>query len=311
MGTPRFAVPSLQRVAAGPHAVVSVVTQPDRPAGRGQALREPPVKRVALERGFPVLQPRSARTGELTSALRELAPDVVVVVAYGRILPLDVITIPGLGCINAHASLLPHLRGAAPIQRALIAGDVTSGVTVMQISEQMDAGDVLLTREVAISPSDDSATLGEKLSTTAADLLADALDGLAAGRLAAVPQNHALATYAPPIARDEGAIDWRVQAASIERRVRAFRPEPGAFTLHDGLRLKVLRGEVTAALADAEPGTIAVGANGEVSVACGEGALILHEVRPEGGRAMSAGDYLRGKGAGRARRFDPTPVKSP
>jgi methionyl-tRNA formyltransferase len=310
MGTPQFAVPSLERVAEGPYDLLAVVTQPDRPAGRGHQVRESPVKRLALARGIPVLQPRSARTGELAAALRSLAPDIAIVVAYGRILPADVIAIPRLGCINAHASLLPHLRGAAPIQRALLAGDRKTGVTIMRISEAMDAGDMLLKREVAIAGDDDAATLAAKLSNTAADLLAEALPELAAGRLVGTPQDDAVATYAPPIARDEAAIDWGQAAESIERRVRAFRPEPGAFTFHDGLRVKVLRSAVSGMSPSGEPGTISTASDGSVTVACGRGALSLIEVRPEGGRAMAASDYLRGKGASRARRFAEPPTQA-
>jgi methionyl-tRNA formyltransferase len=303
MGTPQFAVPSLDRLAAGPDEVVAVVTQPDRPAGRGQKLRESAVKVLAKARGLPVLQPTSARSGELADSLRSLAPDIAVVVAYGRILPADVISIPRLGCINAHASLLPHLRGAAPIQRALMAGDSTTGVTIMRINEQMDAGDVLLTRVVPIATGDDAASLAEKLSHAAADLLADALERLAAGPVVETAQDPTAATYAPPISRDEGALDWSLPAEQLERQVRAFRPEPGAFTFHDGLRIKVLRAVVVAAPCEAAPGSIAVRSDGAVCVACGLGALLLEEVRPEGGRAMSATDYFRGKGAARGSRL--------
>jgi methionyl-tRNA formyltransferase len=305
MGTPQFAVPSLERLAAGPHKVLAVVTQPDRPAGRGQKLRESAVKGVAKARGITVLQPPSARSGELADRLRSLAPDVAVVVAYGRILPTDVISIPRLGCINAHASLLPQLRGAAPIQRALIAGDPTTGVTIMRINEQMDAGDVLLTQVVAIATDDDAASLAGKLSQTAADLLATTLDRLATGPVEETPQDATAATYAPPISRDEGALDWTLSAEQLERRIRAFRPEPGAFTLHDGWRLKVLKAVVVAQLCDAAPGSVAIRSDGAVCVACGQGALLLEEVRPEGGGAMSASDYFRGKGAARGRRLGP------
>jgi methionyl-tRNA formyltransferase len=303
MGTPQFAVPSLDRLADGPHRVVAVVTQPDRPAGRGRNLRESAVKVVAKVRGIPVLQPPSARSGELAERLRSLAPDIAVVVAYGRILPTNVISIPRLGCINAHASLLPHLRGAAPIQRALMAGDSTTGVTIMRINEQMDAGNILLTRSVSITTNDDAASLTEKLSLTAAALLADALDRIAAGPVDETAQDSTAATYAPPISRDEGALDWSLPAEQLERLIRAFRPEPGAFTLHDDLRLKVLKAVVVAEPRDAAPGSIAIRSDGAVCVACGQGALLLEEVRPEGGRAMSATDYFRGKGAVRGNRL--------
>ena len=304
MGTPQFAVPSLERIAGGAHRLVAVVTQPDRPSGRGQKLRESPVKQTAASRGIPVFQPVKVRTGELTAILRELAPDIAVVVAYGRILPADVLAIPRLGTINAHASLLPRWRGAAPIQRALIAGDTTSGVSIMQINERMDAGDVLLARPIEITCDDDAATLGAKLAATAAELLEHALDGLAAGAIAGMPQEEAAATYAPPLTRDESAIDWSLAADSIERRVRAFRPEPGAFTFHEGLRLKVLRAAVAPSGPTAAPGTVDIQGSQAV-VACGSGGLALVEVQAEGGRPTSAAEYFRGKGAARGRRLGP------
>ena len=304
MGTPQFAVPSLERIASGTHRVVAVVTQPDRPSGRGQKLREPPVKQRASALGIPVLQPVKVRTGALASELRSLAPDVCVVVAYGRILPADVLTIPRLGYINAHASLLPRWRGAAPIQRALIAGDTTSGVSIMQINERMDAGDVLLARPIEITCDDDAATLGAKLAATAAELLEHALDGLAASAIAGMPQDEAAATYAPPLTRDESAIDWSLAADSIERRVRAFRPEPGAFTFHEGLRLKILRAAVAPSGPTATPGTVDI-QGGQAVVACGSGGLALVEVQAEGGRPTSAVEYFRGKGAARGRLLGP------
>jgi methionyl-tRNA formyltransferase len=303
MGTPLFAVPSLQQLATGKHSIVGVVTQPDRPSGRGQRLRASRVKELAERLGVAVLQPERARSANFLAELRALAPDLVVVVAYGQILPTTVIAVPPLGCINAHASLLPHLRGAAPIQRAILAGDRETGVTIMRINDRMDAGDVLCARTVAIDPEDDSGTLGGKLSALAADLLVDAVERIARGVAHWTPQDEAAATYAPMIGRDETRIDWALPAADIERRIRAFRPDPGAFTIHDGARLKILAAAVGASIPDSKPGTIDSDAGQSVRVACGNGSLLLSVVQPEGGRAIAALDYIRGRGAGRARVF--------
>jgi methionyl-tRNA formyltransferase len=308
MGTPQFAVPSLERLADSAHSIVGVVTQPDRPSGRGQRFRPSPVKVHAQRLGVPVLQPDHARSPDFLTQLRELAPDVAVVVAYGQILPTTVIAVPPMGCINAHASLLPHLRGAAPIQRAILAGDRQTGVTVMRINERMDAGDVLCARAVAIGTEDDTATLGAKLSALAAELLVEALDLIANGSARWTPQNEAAATYAPMVRREETQIDWTLPAADIERRIRAFRPDPGAFTLHDGTRLKILAATIAPQGADGPPGHVEPDAPEGVRVACGSGSLLLSTVQPEGGRAISATEYFRGRGVGRARIFAKSPA---
>ena len=307
MGTPQFAVPSLERLAAGAHSIVGVVTQPDRPSGRGQRLRPSPVKELAERLGMPVLQPHRARSPEFVGQLRALAPDIAIVVAYGQILPADVIAVPPLGCINAHASLLPHLRGAAPIQRAILAGDRETGVTVMQINERMDAGDVLCSRALAIEADDDTATLGAKLSALAATLLVEAVERITTGAARWTPQDDAAATYAPMIRREETQIDWARPAVDIERCIRAFRPEPGAFTLHDGARLKILAATVESRGSDEPPGSVDPDSRDGVRVACGSGSLIVSTVQPEGGRPISALDYFRGRGASRARVFGKSP----
>jgi len=303
MGTPQFAVPSLERLAASEHSIAGVVTQPDRPSGRGQRPRASPVKEIAKRLGLAVLQPDRARSPDFLEQLRALAPDLAVVVAYGQILPTTVIAVPPLGCINAHASLLPHLRGAAPIQRALLAGDRETGVTIMRINDRMDAGDVLCARSVAIDPDDDTATLGGKLSTLAAEILVEAIDVIASGTARWTPQDEASATYAPMVRRDETRVDWALPAVEIERRIRAFRPDPGAFTVHDGTRLKILAAAVGPSTPGAEPGSIDPDAASGVRVACGKESLLLSIVQPEGGRAIPARDYFRGRGAGRARVF--------
>jgi methionyl-tRNA formyltransferase len=303
MGTPQFAVPSLQRLAESDHRVVGVVTQPDRPSGRGQRLRPSPIKELSQRLGVPVLQPDRARSPNFAEQLRALTPDLAVVVAYGQILPATVISVPPLGCINAHASLLPHLRGAAPIQRAILAGDLETGVTVMRINERMDAGDVLCARKVAIDPDDDTATLGSKLSSIAADLLIEAVDAIASGAARWTPQDETAATYAPLVRREETRIDWTRPAEEIERQIRAFRPEPGAFTTHDGVRLKVLAATVAPRAGERRAGSVDPDSPGGVRVACGSGSLILSAVQPEGGRVIPAAEYFRGRGSGRSRVF--------
>lgn len=301
MGTPQFAVPSLERLAAGKHAVVGVVTQPDRPSGRGQRVQPSPVKETGQRLGVPILQPDRARSPDFLDALRALAPDLIVVVAYGQILPTSVIAVPPLGCINAHASLLPRLRGAAPIQRAILAGDRETGVTVMRINERMDAGEVLTMRRIILDKDEDSGTLGAKLAELAADLLVEAVDLIADGAARWTPQDETAATYAPMVRREETRIDWALPANEIERQIRAFRPEPGAFTTHDGARLKILSATVAPAVSDRRAGSVDVEDPSGIRVGCGSGSLILSVVQPEGGRAMAARDYFRGRGASRAR----------
>jgi methionyl-tRNA formyltransferase len=303
MGTPRFAVPSLRRLAAGRHPVIAVVTQPDRATGRGRRVQPPAVKEAAIELCIPVLQPERARDPDFAAELQRLAPDLCVVVAYGQILPRTVLDIPRLGCINAHASLLPHLRGAAPIQRALLAGDAETGVTIMRINERMDAGDVHCARHVSILPSDDSASLSAKLAELSAELLEDTVEAIADGRASATPQDDAAATYAPMLKPEEREIDWTQNAASIERRIRAFRPEPGAFTFHDGERLKILDCAALDVRPSSEVGAVDVSKTRTIEVSCGAGRLVLRTVQPESGRPMPAADYFRGRGANRSRRL--------
>jgi methionyl-tRNA formyltransferase len=298
MGTPPFAATCLERLLAGQHQIVVVATRADRPSGRGQKISVSPVKALALEHGIEVLQPGSAKDPEFAGRLHEIAPDLAVVVAYGRILPNDVIEAPRLGCINAHASLLPRLRGAAPIERAILQGYDETGVTIMRISERMDAGDTMISRSVPIDTQTDAASLRESLAEVSADLLADAVDLLARGEARFMPQNDDDATYAPPIAKSEAEIDWSADAESVDRAIRAFRPRPGAFTFHDGLRLKILEGSVEHGADDGAPGTIRAEADAAI-VCCGSAAIRILTVQPEGKRAMSASDYLRGQGAGK------------
>jgi methionyl-tRNA formyltransferase len=307
MGTPAFAVPALDALVASRHDVVAVVTQPDRPSGRGQRLHASAVKQAATRFGLAVLQPERAREPGFVDELRDLQPDLFVVVAYGQLLPSTVLDVPALGAINAHASLLPELRGAAPIQRSILRGDTRTGITIMQINERMDAGGILSGRSVDISATDDAGTLGSRLSELAAELLLTAIDDVSAGRIRVVAQDEALATYAPMLKRSESEIAWSDSAAAIDRCVRAFRPEPGAFTFHDGVRLKILDCAIGAESSTGPAGGVEMMPSGDVLVASGTGMLVLRTVQPEGGRAMPAAEYFRGKGAGRRRLLGKSP----
>ena len=295
MGTPRFACPALEALIAGPNRVVGVVCQPDRPRGRGLALAEPEVKQVATRHAIPVLQPEKVRDPAFADALRALAPDLVVVAAYGRILPRAVLDLPPHGCVNIHASLLPRHRGAAPIAWAILAGDAVTGVTIMMMNEEMDAGDVLLRRETAIAPDETAGSLGDRLARLGAEAIVEAVAGLQAGTLRAVPQPAAGITFAPRIDREQCRIDWRRGAVEIERQVRALAPAPSAFTRLEGRILKVHHAALVGAPGGGSPGRIvAAGADGIV-VATGSGALALLEVQLEGRRRLAAAAFVAGQ----------------
>jgi methionyl-tRNA formyltransferase len=309
-GTPAFARTALEAIGASRHRVVGVLTQPDRPAGRGQKLQPSDVKTAAMQAGWPVHQPRSLRLdgrfaddAQLARAwLEARAPDVVVVAAYGLILPRWALECPRLGCLNIHGSLLPRWRGAAPIQRAVEAGDLTTGITIMQMDEGLDTGAMLMSESCPIEPTDTSATLHDRLSLIGARLVVHALDLAQQGRLAPAPQPPGGATYAHKIDKDEAALDWRLDAAVLERRVRAFDPFPGALArLPGGEPLKVWRAATAgeraggAAIAGAPAGTVLSATPAGVEVACGGGALRLLELQRPGGKRLAAADFLAGR----------------
>lgn len=294
-GTPEFAVPALQALLDGPDSVVGVICQPDKPAGRGQQLQAPPVKRLALNRSVPVAQPAKVKTDELPNLLRGWAPDLGVVAAYGRILPNPVLELPRLGCINVHASLLPKYRGPAPIQWALLEGEAVTGVTIMRMNERMDEGDMLLQRAMPIGAGESYGALQQRLAQLGGEALMDALAALHAGTLAATPQDHTRATYARMIRKADGAIDWQSPAAAIARRVQAFNPWPSAYTAHKGRMLKIHRARAAAGGAGAAAGTVlAIGDS--IRVATGDGVLDIDELQLEGKRALPARDFSRGGG---------------
>jgi len=294
LGSGRFAIPSFLALLDAGHDVPALLTQPDRESGRGQALAPPPLKPVAEQRGIRVLQPRRVREPEAQEALRSLEPDLLVVVAFGQILPRAVIDIAPRGTVNVHASLLPKLRGAAPIQWAIATGEAETGVTTMLIDEGLDTGPLLLARSTPIDPEETAAELEPRLARLGAEVLLETLRGLEGGTLLPVPQEAGRATLAPILKKEDGRIDWSAPAAVVACRARGFSPWPGAFTLHEGRRLKALRVREDAAAPAAAGTVVAVSADGVV-VACGEGtSLRLVEVQPESRRAMPASAWAAG-----------------
>jgi methionyl-tRNA formyltransferase len=294
MGSPAFAVPSLLRLLADGHRLECVVTQPDRPAGRGQALRPPPVKLAAEGRGLACLQPEKLSDPGVLDSLAAARPDVIVVVAFGQFLPRAVRELPPLGCINVHASLLPNYRGAAPINWTLIAGEAETGVTIMRVEAAMDAGPILLQRRIPIGPQEDAGTLSERLADLGAAALADALTLLANGQAVWTPQDGARATWAPKLRDEDCRLDLTQDAASLVNRVRGLAPAPGAYLpLPDGRRLKVLSLQ---ARQEAGPAAAVIRIEDPALVlGTGSGAVGLVEVQPEGKRRMSGAEFARGR----------------
>jgi methionyl-tRNA formyltransferase len=291
-GTPQFALPALRALLGSRHELVGVLTQPDRPAGRGQHLRASPVKLLATEHRLPVAQPQNLKTPESRAELARWAPDVLVVVAYGLILPPPVLVLPRLGCVNIHASLLPRWRGAAPIQRAILAGDAETGVSIMQLEAGLDTGPVLLERRRSIGMHETAGDVHDALAELGAAALIEALDGLAAGTLEARAQPSAGVTYAAKIEKREARLDWGASAIQLDRKVRAFNPWPVAETLLAGEHLRVLRTRVAEpASTDAAPGTLLGIAEDGLRVACGEGVLAIGELQRAGKRPVSARDF--------------------
>jgi methionyl-tRNA formyltransferase len=304
MGTPQFAIPILQWLIdeyppmGADGGVVGVFTQPDRPGGRGKKLRPSPVKMLAQEHGLLVLEPKSLRIPETQAELQALQPDVIIVAAFGQIVPTSVLELPPFGCLNIHASLLPRWRGAAPVAAAILAGDDTSGTTLMQMDAGLDTGPILSQRSLPILPEDTRESLTARLAQLSADLLRDTLPRWLLGDIELQPQNDELATYAPQIKKEEGHINWSESADAIARRVRAFFPWPGAFTYWQGKSLKILRAAVIDSWQseeneDLSPGTVVASAEGP-GVITGQGVLRLHEVQLAGKRPVAADAFVRG-----------------
>jgi methionyl-tRNA formyltransferase len=309
LGTPEFAVPSLEALIASRHRVAAVVSQPDRPKGRGQHLRATPTKIVAEANGIPVLQPAKIRDEAFLDRIRAIAPDLGVVVAFGRILPDALIAIPRLGLINVHASILPRYRGAAPIQRAVMAGDADTGVTIMRIERELDAGATFAMKGVPIPPEATSGDLESTLATVGARLLLPVVDAMESGTATETPQDHSQATFAPKITKEEGPIDWTQAAVAIHNRVRGLQPWPLASTTLAGRRLVLrrtrVRSQSDALLTPARTtGTVLRSQGDELVVACGDGTpLQILEVQPEGKRSMTAREFLAGRGVAQGDRF--------
>lgn len=292
MGTPTFALPSFEALRARGEEIIAVVTQPDRPQGRGQALAPPPVKLAALQAGVPVQQPERVRHAEFLEWCRSAAPELIIVVAFGQILPKALLDIPGQGCINVHASLLPRYRGAAPIAWAIIRGETETGITTMQMDAGMDTGPMLLRRSLAIRPDDTAGTLSERLSHLGAQTLNETLDALKAGRLSPTPQDAAHATLAPLLKKDDGRIDWRQPAAAIEALVRGLDPWPGAWADYEGEPWRIWKARVQP---DAgEPGVVLRADPLGVLVGAATGSVLITELQAPGKRRLTAREYLAG-----------------
>jgi methionyl-tRNA formyltransferase len=301
-GTPEFAARCLEALLESRHRVSGVLTRPDRPAGRGLEPAASPVKRLAAARGIRVDQPANLKDAQLQKELKDRKPDIIVVVAYGLILPQAVLEIPQYGALNIHASLLPRWRGAAPIQRALLAGDRETGVSIMQMDAGLDTGPVLLQERVPILEDDTAGTLHDRLGGLGAKLIVRALSDLEAGGLRAVPQTAEGVTYAAKLDKRESRLDWRERAVAVSRRVRAFDPSPGARARLRGVELKIWR---CAAVPDRGiPGEVLGAHPGGVLVACGEGALLITELQRSGGRRLAAAEFLRGFPLSAGERFE-------
>jgi methionyl-tRNA formyltransferase len=291
IGTAEIGLPTLNGLLNSEHKVVAVVTQPDKPVGREQRIEPTLIKKTIAKTTIPILQPARIKDQSSIAEIRALTPDVIVVMAYGQILPRDVLKIPRLACLNLHASLLPRWRGAAPIQAAIAAGDRETGTTVMYMDEGLDTGDILLRRTVSIQPGETGGSLHDRLAQIAPEALLESLRLLAAGNAPRTPQDQARATYAPKLKREHGQIDWSESAEAIERKIRAFNPWPGAFMKIDDQNLKVFSASVVRL--NGKPGQILRGEK-ELVIAAGSGALSLGEVQLEGKRRMSAAEFLRG-----------------
>jgi len=300
MGTPEFAIPPLKHLILNQYQVVAVYTQPDKPAGRGRSLSATPLKKAALAWKLPVVQPVSLKSTEVVAQLAKFHPEVIVVAAFGQILPQSVLDIPGCRCINIHPSLLPRFRGVSPVAAAILAGDEFTGVSIMLMDRGLDTGPVLARAQIPISAQDTTGSLTAKLALIAAQLLLEILSRWSRGELTPQPQNEAEATYSRSISKEEGEIDWRLPAVGIWRRVRAFQPWPGCYTRWRGRQLKVIEAVPLPAIRALEVGQVvaltpAVESKAAFGVSTGEGILGVLRVQLEGKRAMSATEFLRGQ----------------
>jgi len=291
MGTPAFAVPSLRALVEAGYDLAAIFTQPDRPAGRGGKLTAPPVKQAALELGLEVYQPESAKTDKAYAYLRDKNPDVIVVVGYGQIISQRVLDLPRLGCVNVHSSLLPRLRGAAPINWAIVRGDKKTGVSTMKIVKKLDAGGILGVKETPIGDDEYAPALADRLAEMGAELLIETLQQLEKGAITSQPQDDAASTYAPIMKREDGLVDWNLPAQEIYNRVRGFSPWPGAYSFFRGKRFHIHRARITPGRA--APATMVI-EGAVLKIGCGEGLLRALEVQLEGRRVMASEDFVNG-----------------
>ncbi len=294
MGTPQFSVPGLQALHQNGYEIVMVVTQPDRPQGRGRRITPSPVKQTAQDLGYPVMQPSSIKTSGFADQIKSLKPDFQVVIAYGKILPENVLALPRIGTVNIHASLLPKLRGAAPIQWAVINGEAETGVCSMLMDKGMDTGDVLLTAKEVIEPGDTAGLLHDRLAASGARVLIDTLNAYADNTIQPMPQDHDLATYAPLLTKDDGLINWNKSAKALESFIRGVTPWPGAYTFWGDKRLKIFSSAPLASKISQPPGTVLTGFPDELRVAAGEGLLSIREIQGASGKRLTIKDFLRG-----------------
>ncbi len=294
MGTPDFAVPVLKALLAGPDRVIAVVTQPDREKGRGKKLAPPPVKVEALAAGIPILQPSRIKTREFRETLKGFRPDIIVVAAYGRILPPSILHLPPLGCINVHGSLLPQYRGAAPIQWAVINGETEVGVTIMQMNEGMDTGDILLPASLSATINETAGSLFTKLAALGAETLLRALDLLRENKLHSIPQDHSQASVAPMLTKEHGLIDWKRPATELHCWIRGLDPWPTAYSFLGQKRFRFFAPEVVSPAAQSPPGTLLCADKDGLLIATGENALLVREIQPEGGKRMSVNAFICG-----------------
>ena len=296
MGTPDFAVPSLEALLNAGHEICGVFTQPDKPKNRGMKLQAPPVKEFSLSHDIPVFQPESVKDGTAMEQIRSLEPELIAVAAYGRILPVDILEYPAYGCINVHSSLLPKYRGSAPIHWAILNGDEQSGVTIMHMAKAMDAGDIIAQAATPIDPNETEETLHDRLAQMGAKLLVEVVEQLKNGTATRTPQDESKVTYAPMLSRELSPLDWTRTARQLHDQVRGLIPWPATTTdIIGGQPVKIFEVEETGVAADATPGTIVAAGKQGIDVACGDGMLLrIKQLQAQGGKRMAAADYLRG-----------------
>ena len=309
-GTPQFAVPTLAHLLTSRHTIAGVVTQPDKPRGRGQKVTDAPVKAVAVAHGIPVFQPERLRDPDVANTLRHWQPDLGVVVAYGKLIPDELLRLPRFGMINVHASLLPKYRGAAPVHRAVIDGETETGVTIMQVVKALDAGDMLGRLARPIGPDETSDVVERALAADGARLLLDVVDRLEAGRIQPEPQDHSRSTYAPKLTKQEGLVDWTLSAREIHNRVRGLYPWPHTYSYLDGTRVMLLKTVIppqAGTPANSPPGTIVDATREAIHVATGNGTIAILVLQPEGRKPMQVREFLAGRAVTPGMRFESGP----